>query len=156
MAVQTLTSSIFDRLPKAVQIGNVTVGGSINIPGTTNTLSDVIFLAKIPHGALIVDICCDHTTQQTALGIKYGLATGTAAGGGASSSQFTAAIAKNAVSRLVKLGNTTTGVPHRISVSDNDANRYGIFAATISTGTTTDSYTINFSITYRVDEAQSG
>jgi hypothetical protein len=151
MAVQTLTSTIFDRQAIAVHTGNITVGGSIAVPGTTNTLSDVIFLAKIPHGAMIVDVLCDHTTAQTALGIKYGLATGTAAGGGASASCFTAATAKATVTRKTSLGNNTAGVPVRISVSDNDPNRYGIFAATLSTGTTTDSYAINFSITYRVD-----
>ena len=153
MAVQTLTSTVFDRLPKTVQIGNITVGGSFAQGATTNTLSDVIFLAKIPHGALIVDILCDHTTAQTAMGVKYGLATGTASGGGASSSCFTATTAKATKTRITAMGNNTAGVPVRISVSDSDPNRYGIFAATIVSGTTTDSYAINFSITYRVDEA---
>lgn len=151
MAVQTLTSTIFDRQPNAVHVGNVTVGGSYALGTSTNTLSDIIFLAKIPHGAMIVDVLCDHTTAQTALGIKYGLATGTASGGGASLSCFTAATAKNTLTRKTTVGNNTAGVPVRVSVSDNDANRYGIFAATLSTGTASDSYQINFSITYRVD-----
>lgn len=151
MAVQTLTSTIFDRQPTQVHVGNITVGGSIAVPGTTNTLSDIIFLAKIPHGAMIVDVLCDHTTPATALGIKYGLASGTAAGGGASLSCFTAATAKATLTRKTSLGNNTAGVPVRVSVSDLDTNRYGIFCATLSTGTTTESYAINFSITYRVD-----
>ncbi len=151
MAVQTLTSTIFDRQPVGVHVGNITVGGSFAQGVTTNTLSDVIFLAKIPHGAMIVDVLCDHTTAQTALGIKYGLATGTASGGGASLSCFTAATAKATLTRKTTLGNNTAGVPVRVSVSDNDTNRYGIFAATITTGTATDSYAINFSITYRND-----
>lgn len=153
MAVGTTTSTVFDRPAKATHIGNITVGGSYSQGGALNTLSDVIFLAKIPHGALIVDILCDHTTPATALGIKYGLATGTAAGGGASSSCFTAATAKATKTRITAMGNNTAGVPVRISVSDSDPNRYGIFAATIATGTTTESYAINFSITYRMDEA---
>ena len=151
MAVQTLTSTVFDSWNKRVEIGNVTVGGTFAQGATTNTLSDVVFLAKVPHGALIVDILCDHTTAQTAMGIKYGLATGTRAGGGASLSCFTAAVAKATKTRISTMGNVTNN-PIRISVSDSDPNRYGIFCATITTGTTTDSYAINFSITYRCDE----
>ena len=150
MAVQTLTSTVFDQPAKRVQIGNITVGGTILVPGTTNTLSDVIFLAKIPHGAAVVDVLCDHTTVQTAMGVKYGLATGTRAGGGASYSAFTAATAKATVTRKTRLG-VVTDCPVTISVSDSDPNRYGIFCAVLSTGTTTDSYAINFSITYRCD-----
>lgn len=152
MAVQTLTSTVFDNVNRQVHIGNVTVAGSFARGATTNTLSDIVFLAKIPHGALIVDILVDHTMAGTALGIKYGLASGTAAGGGASLSCFTAATAKATVSRKTTLGNNTAGTPVRISVSDSDPNRYGIFSATLSTGTTTESYAINFSITYRTDE----
>lgn len=152
MAVQTLTSTVFDNVLKQVHTGNITVGGRFLQGATTNTLSDVVFLAKIPHGAKIVDILCDHATAQTALGIKYGLATGTAAGGGASLSCFTAAVAKATITRKSTVGNATAGVPVVVSVSDSDPNRYGIFCATLTTGTTTDSYAINFSITYRCDE----
>ena len=149
MAVQTLTSTVFDNVLKHVHTGNVTVGGRFSRGATTNTLSDVIFLAKIPHGAIVTDILADHTTPATAMGVKFGLATGTATGGGASLSCFTAATAKATLTRKTAL-NTSGGV--RVSVSDSDPNRYGIFAATLSTGTTTESYAINFAITYRMDE----
>ncbi len=149
MAVQTLTSTVFDNLPlKQVHTGNITIQGSFNRGATTNTLSDVIFLAKIPHGALIEDIRVDHIAPDaTALGIKYGLATGAATGGGASWSCFTAALAKGSVARK-----SVQSTAVRVSVSDSDPNRYGIFAATLSTGTTTGSYTINFAVIYRCDE----
>ena len=149
MAVQTLTSTVFDNLPiKAPHVGNVTIGGSYSRGATTNTVGDVVFLAKIPHGAIVVDILVDHTTPATALGVEYGLATGTPVGGGASLSIFSAALAKATYSRISVVGHQNT----RISVSDSDPNRYGIFAAQLSTGTTTESYAINFSITYRCDE----
>lgn len=148
MAVQTLTSTVFANLPvKRTEIGNVTVGGSYNQGATTNTVSDVVFLAKIPHGAIIVDMYVDTTNGETAMGTCFGLATGTTTGGGASVSCFAAATA------LATVGRLRAGAQNiRVSVSDSDPNRYGIFAATLSTGTTTASYTINFSITYRTDE----
>lgn len=147
MAVQTLTSTVFDNVLKQVHTGNVTVGGSFARGATTNTLSDIVFLAKIPHGAIVVDMYSDHTTPATAMGVKYGLASGAAGGGGASVSCFAAATAKATVARL-GVGNQN----RRVSVSDSDPNRYGIFCAVLSTGTTTESYAINFSITYRNDE----
>ena len=148
MAVQTLTSTVFDNVLKQVHTGNVTVAGSFSRGATTNTVGDVIFLAKIPHGARIVDMIVDHTCAATALGIEYGLASGAATGGGASLSCFSAALAKATIARLAVLGSQNL----RVSVSDSDPNRYGIFSAQLSTGTTTESYAINFSITYRNDE----
>ena len=43
-------------------------------------------------------------------------------------------------------------LPFTISVSDNDPNKYGIFAAKVESGTATTSLVVNFRVTYQVDE----
>lgn len=150
MAVSTLTSTVFDNLPlKTVHAGNVTIGGRFAVGASSGgTVGDIIFLAKIPHGAIVNDIVVDTVTAETAMGVDFGLATGTAAGGGASLSCFCSATTKGTVTRITAAG----GQNVRVSVSDSDPNRYGIFAAKLASGTTTASYAINFSITYRCDE----
>ena len=144
----TITSTVFANLPvKAVHVGNVTVSGQVSQLAATATVGDILFLCKIPHGAKFVGMEVDHTTPATALGIDYGLATGGAAGGGAS---FSCCITAGAKATMLR--RTVLGEPVKVSVSDNDPNRYGIFAAQLASGTTTESFKINFSITYRTDE----
>lgn len=143
----TYTSTVFANLqPKAVHAGNQSVSGQFSMGGTASSAGDVIFLAKVPHGATIVDVIEDHTTGSTATGVSFGLATGGAAGGGGSISCFIAAGAIATVNRR-----SVVGLPITVSVSDLDPNRYGIFAASPATGTQTTSLIINFTIIYRMD-----
>jgi len=152
MAVATYTSTVFVNVaPKQVHTGNVTVAGQYNAGATVTSLGDVIFLAKIPHGAKIVDIMVDHSANETACGVDYGLAKGGAADGAASLSIFVSALAKNTVSRLAVTRPPGSG-PVTVSVSDTDPVRYGIFGAKPVTGSASTSLMINFSITYRCDE----
>jgi hypothetical protein len=156
MAVATYTSSVFANLqPKAPHIGNVTVSGQYsNLSATTLvTVGDTILLAKIPHGAKIIDMQVDHTTNETALGIQYGLASGAVAGGGASYSCFSATLAKGTISRITVQRPFGSGL-QAVSVSDNDPNRWAAFSATILSGTASTSFAINFQITYTMDGAQ--
>lgn len=59
MAAGTYTSTVFANSPlKAVHIGTNTIKGQFTSTAPTsppNSLGDVIFLAKIPHGAVITD-----------------------------------------------------------------------------------------------------
>lgn len=155
MATVTVTSTVFDRQPVANATGDITVSGQYNSGAVDLSVADVIFLAKIPHGATVTEICVDHSNGETALGVDYGLATGGTAGGGASLSAFISALALATVGRMTvrrAAGANPGGV--QVSVSDASPARYGIFAAYIASGTGTDSTIINFSITYRCDATQ--
>jgi hypothetical protein len=156
MAVATYTSTVYAGFgPKQVHVGNVTVSGQYSnlSAATLVTVGDVILLAKIPHGAKIIDMQVDHTTNETALGIQYGLASGAVAGGGASYSCFSATLAKGTVSRITVQRPFGQGL-QAVSVSDNDPNRFAAFCATILSGTASTSFAINFQVTYTMDGTQ--
>lgn len=142
----TYTCTVFNATPKSVHAGVNSVSGSINLAATASSVGDVIFLAKIPHGAAFVGIEADHTTGATAQALSYGLATGGTAGGGASFSAFIASGAQ-----ATALRKNVLGIPAVVSVSDNDPNRYGILAAKVESGTATTSLIVNFVFNYRVD-----
>lgn len=163
MAALTYTSTTFNATPKSVHVGLVTVSGQFVSHGSTspqvNSLGDVIFLAKIPHGAVVVDFAVDHSTTEGTFGMKYGLASGTAAGGGASLSFYSPSLAKataktrwtgGTIALTAALAANATD-PYRISCSDTDPNRYGIFAAKIATASASTTFIVNFSVTYRND-----
>lgn len=146
MAVRTLTCSVFDAPAKNVHVGVQSVSGNYTGDATAYTIGDVIFLAKIPHGAKYVSCEFDHSTGSTAFGVDYGFASGGAAGGGSSLSALVTAGAQASILRK-----TVAGVPADISVSDNDTARYGILAAKVASGTTTTSLVINFTYCYRMN-----
>ena len=153
MAVLTYTSTVFDNVtPKQNVTGLQTVSGQFIAPATVKcTVGDIIFLAKIPHGAVIVEFAVDHSTKATGLGVDYGMASGgSIAGGGADMSQFAAALTTATIIRTNLKRAAAQPLP-TVSVSDSSGTRYGIFGAKIASGTTTMSYWINFSITYRCD-----
>jgi len=143
----TYTSSVMSGQPRRVHAGVNDVWGSFNLGATTSSVGDVIFLAKIPTGARILSVRADHSTGSTALGASYGLATGTTSGGGASYSAFVASGAQATI-----LNAAAGTLPFTVSVSDNDPNKYGIFAAKVESGTMTTSLIVNFVVTYAVDQ----
>lgn len=143
----TYTSTVFaNNSAKQIHAGVNSVSGQFNLSATASSAGDVIFLAKIPHGAKFVSLEVDHTTGATTQALSYGLATGGAAGGGASLSAYIASGAQASVLRK-----TVLGVPANVSISDLDPNRYGIFAAKVESGTATTSLIVNFIYNYRMD-----
>lgn len=151
MAATTYTSTVFvNNQPKQNATGNVTVAGQYN--GSANSAGDIIFLAKIPHGARIVEFAVDHSSGETTFGMDYGMASGgSIAGGGADISQFAAALAKATIIRSNLRGAAAGTVPPVVSVSDNSGVRYGIFGCKVGTASATTSWLVNFSVTYRCD-----
>jgi hypothetical protein len=146
----TYTSTVFaNQQPKGVHVGRLSVGGQAVVPGTGTAPSagDIVFLAKIPHGAVIEEIIVDHTCADT-IAISYGLASGHTTGGNASLSALAAGVAKDTLTRR-----TAKGLPGglTISCSDNDPNRYGIFSAKVESGSLTATATINFLVIFRND-----
>ena len=152
MATTTYTATTFNAAPKQVHVGNVTVSGTYNAGATVTSLGDIIFLAKIPHGATIVDMVADTSTGETACGTDFGFSRGFDVGGGASLSLLVSAVAQATVTRLAVRRAAGLG-PIRCSVSDLDPVRYGIFSCKPSTGSASTSFMVNFSITYRCDGA---
>jgi hypothetical protein len=116
-----------------------------NSGATAVATGDVILLAKIPHGALPMELVEDHSTGSTTYGIKFGLASG-GPGGSATFSCYIASGAQATVNRRSVLG-----IPAQISASDTDPNRYGILSAKVATATTTTSLMINVIFTYKTD-----
>lgn len=151
MATTTYTATTFNNVPKQVHAGVTSVSGSYNAGATVTSLGDVVFLAKIPHGATIIDLVVDTSTGETACGTDFGLSKGYDVGGGVSHSCFVTAVAQATVSRLAVRRAAGLG-PFRVSCSDSDPVRYGIFSCKPSTGSASASFMVNFSITYRCDE----
>lgn len=152
MAVSTYTSTGYVNNPiKAPHIGNTTIDGRIQWTAA-GTVGDVLFLAKVPHGARIVDFAEYHTNGQTAAVIKFGFNKGIAAGGGAHASCLVAAGDVGAMNRMsFAAGGAST--PLRISLSDTDPVRYATLIGKAASGTFTISVSLMFSLTYRMDEA---
>jgi hypothetical protein len=145
MALSTYTCTTWTNSPKAVEIGNSSVSGQV-VWTATSTVGDVALLAKIPHGATIIDIIEDHSTGAAAQALSFGLDRGAVAGGGGNSSCFIASGAQATVNRK-----NVVGLPITVSVSDNDTNRWASLTAKVESGTTTTSLVVNFTIVYRTD-----
>lgn len=142
----TYTSTVFANWqPKAEHVGLQAVRGTFNLGATASSTGDIIFLCKVPHGALPVELTCDHTTGSTTQALSYGLASG----GPAGSATFSCYIASGA--QATKLRLSVLGLPAQISCSDLDPNRYGILAVKNESGTATTSLIINFLFTYLAD-----
>lgn len=142
----TYTATTFANQPRANLSGGFNVvGGSFMLPAASS-VGDVVYLARIPHGAQVIDMWEDHTTGATAQGLDFGWAKGGADGGGAS---FSALISGGAQATRNRLG--LLGIPAVVSVSDNDAQRWGVLACKVASGSATTSLKINFYAMYRTD-----
>lgn len=146
MAVATYTSSVYaNGQPKFTQIGNVTVSGKGQWTAA-GTVGDILFLAKIPNGARIVDFSEYHSNGQTAAAISFGFDRGIADGGAGNASCL---IASGAVA--TRNNWTMANGPLQISLSDLDPVKYAILQAKAESGTFTISASVYFSLTCRFD-----
>lgn len=148
MAVSTYTSSVYANQPVRSKVyGFTEVSGKMSSAGT---VGDVLFLAKVPHGAKIVDFKEYHTSGETALALSFGFNKGIVAGGAGNHSCLisSGAIATNNRMSMAPLTGQAT-----ISLSDTDPVRFATLVAKPESGTATISYTVAFSLIYRMDEA---
>lgn len=152
MAVATYTSTVFNRVPKAVHTGINTVSGKIVLPAAT--VSDIVFLAKIPHGAIVTDFYEYHSSGQTAAVIDFGFDRGIAAGGGGNASCIVAGGAIATMNRM-SIAASPTGAPVQISLSDNDPVRHAVLQGKLVSGTFTITVSLGFGVSYRMDETGS-
>ena len=148
MAVATYTCTVYaNAQPKAVHAGNVSVSGKLVHSGT---VGDILFLAKVPHGADIIDFAEYHSNGQTAAAYSFGFDRGIAAGGAGNASCIAASQAVATMNRLT-LAASPTGQALRISLSDLDPVRYAALQAKAESGTFTISVSLGWVLTYRVD-----
>lgn len=153
MALATYTSTVFDNTPiKAVQVGNETIQGRVQWTAA-GTVGDVLFCAKIPHGARVVDFAEYHSNGQTAAVLDFGFNKGIAAGGGANASCLISGGAVATMNRW-SFANNPGGAVLQISLSDLDPVRYAVLIGKAISGTFTISVSVDFSLTYRMDETQ--
>lgn len=149
MTVATYTSTTYlNDLPKELHAGNVTIGGKAQWTAA-GTLSDIIFLAKVPHGAQIVDFYEYHTNGQTAAVIDFGFDRGIASGGAGNASCLVSGGALATMNRL-SLAAAPSHVPVAISLSDTDPVRYAVLQGKAVSGTFTLTVSVAWSLTYRV------
>lgn len=143
----TYTCTTFNNVPKAPHTGVQNISGVISLGATASSAGDVIFLAKLPNGAVPVDLLEYHTTGATAQALSFGLAKGHSNGGGASLSCYLASGAQATSNRL-----SLAGAPLSVvSLSATEPLTYGILAAKVESGSATTSLQLNWSFSYRVD-----
>jgi hypothetical protein len=143
----TYSCSVMTGQPRRVHAAANQVHGQLSLGAVASSAGDILFLAKIPNGAVITNVQTDHSTGATAQALSYGLANGGTAGGVSTLSAFIASGAQ--ASNLVAAAGT---LPYTVSLSDNDTLGYGIFAAKVESGTATTSLVVNFRLTYHVDQ----
>lgn len=148
MTAATYTCSVFNNTPKAAHVGNNSVSGKMVLPASS--VGDIMFLAKVPHGAKIVDFAEYHSNGQTAAALSFGFDRGIAAGGGGHASCLIASGALATMNRM-SLAASPTGAPLQISLSDADPVRYAVFQAKAESGTFTISVSLGWTLTYRLD-----
>jgi hypothetical protein len=149
MAVSTYTASTFAAIPKYTEIGIVEVSGTVQWTAA-GTVGDVLYCAKIPDGARIVDFKEYHSNGETALALDWGFNRGIAAGGGANASCLISGGAIATMNRMSFAASPNKG-PLKISLSDLDPTGYAVLIAKAISGTVTISASVAFSILYRFE-----
>ncbi len=144
MAVATYTATTYNTTPKDLQTGVQVVGGRAQWTAA-GTVGDIVFLAKIPHGATIIDFHEYHTSGQSTATVSFGFDRGIAAGGAGNASVLIASGVLATENRMVY---ATNPGPVTISLSDLDPVRYAVLQAKAETGTFTITVSFGWSILY--------
>ncbi len=153
----TFTSSVYKaNTAKFWHVGNVSVSGQFGFAagaGAAASVGDIVFLAKIPNGAKIVDFYEYHSANASAMAINVGFDRGVAAGGAGSTSCLGSSLAQATMNRLTLAASPNAGnAPLTISISDADTVKYvALQAAVVGPNTGTTSVFINFCLVYRFD-----
>lgn len=141
----TVTATVFAATnTRSVHVGPNTVETEYN--GSLSA-GDIVVLARIPHGAKIIDFVEHHTSPASVMATDFGLSAGTVAGGAGNASAIASALAKNTVNRGGLL------LPVTVSLSDNASPRYANFQAKVDANmSTTAGCRIRIALTYLVGE----
>ncbi len=152
-AAVTYTSSVYDNTTiKSVEKGLNHIGPAKVQWTAAGSVGDVLFLAKVPHGAIITAFEEYHSNGETAAVIDFGFTKGVAAGGGAHASCLISGGAIATMNRM-SFAAAPAGWFGKISLSDTDPIRYTTLIGKAISGTFTISVSVTFALTYRMDEA---
>lgn len=97
-----------------------------------------IFMVKVPNGATIVEVSEYHTTGAATCPVDLGVQ--------GSLALFNSAGTKATVNRA------STGIPYKVSLSDDATNQFVYVTATPTSGTSTTSFKCDLTVMYNVDE----
>jgi hypothetical protein len=149
MALATYTTSVYAAQPKYTHIGVVEVSGKFAWTAA-GSVGDIIYAAKVPNGARIVDFHEYHSNGQTAAAMDWGFNRGIAAGGGANASCLISGGAVATENRLA-FAASPNGGPLTISLSDLDPTGFAVLIGKAASGTFTISVSGAFSLLYRFE-----
>jgi hypothetical protein len=138
MAIATITASQWLQPPRLVHTGVNVIFGSLN--SISRTISDILLLAKLPNKVRVTDIWVKGTTSAAA-GLVYKLGM---KGGGTETTFGTGTLSATAT----VLFNPKTGVGSVVSISDTDVNAGADVYMTASSGSWTESFSIDYMIQY--------
>ena len=144
----TTTATAFHEPVKMLHAG--TIVRHINYSYGSISNGDIVLLAKIPHGARVVEVIEDSTALVGSLSHHIGLREGGAAGGGSDDDCFIAAGVKGSINRL----NSLVGHGLVVSLSDLATDRWAALIATAQTTTSTGGATLRCTIMYTMDESR--
>ena len=163
MAVGTYYADTINNPARIVEAGMVVVSGVASTGATASTIGDIVVLAKIPHGAVIVDVQVEHNSPASVgQTLDYGIAYPTAldsngrpatlTGTGSSASAIATAIGQGIVTRWTKpiANNVAHATSRVVSCSDSAADnlRYACLIATNQSATPTTSVQVVGTVTY--------
>lgn len=139
MATLTSTAAASGIPARSIHAGLQSVSVEFNASATAMSDSaTTVLMCKIPNGATIIDVIEYHTsgaaTCPTDIGVQGSLAA------------FNSAGTKATVNRA------STGVPYKVSLSDDATNQFVYVTATPTHGTSTTSYKCNLSVVYCLDD----
>lgn len=135
----TVTASDQLATPRAVHAGVNAVRTTYTQNGATLSASDIILVAKIPNGALVLDGYMSGTSGAAATILKLGIQSGT-------ETQF---IATGTLSATAQLQRFIGGaLPFKVSLSDDANPQYTWVYATMNSGSATVTGSIQFVVSY--------
>lgn len=142
MATYTATSYL--NQPKLLHAGDTVTHFSFNLGATASSAGDVIYLAKIPVGAVIADLVEHHSTGATTQVVSFGYISSQST----SLSAFIAGGAQATVNRLNVAPSATGGLGYQVTLSDDATQRFAALVAKVESGTATTSLIIQGNIRY--------
>jgi hypothetical protein len=146
MAVGTYYADTISQPVRGIHAGMQAVTGAASTGATASTVGDIVVLAKIPHGAIVMDVIVQHNSPSSVgQTFDYGIAYPTAldssgrpatlTGTGSNASLIATAVGQGAMTRWTKAipNNTSFAASGQvISASDSAADnlRYACLIAT--------------------------
>lgn len=139
----TFTATAYARPGRAVHAGvnSVTVefdSGGATVSGTASGATTV-YMAKIPHGATILDVFGSHNIAADTCPTDVGI--------GSSVSAFISGATKAAITRAAVIAN----IPYRVSVSDDATERFLPLKVTATPGTAAVNLIAKYTVLYTMD-----